>query len=336
MKVFVTGGAGYIGSAAAAHFLAAGHDVIVYDNLVRGHAEAVPDRAAFVRGDIGDEVALRSAFDEHQPDAVVHFAAYIEAGESMEKPGMYFRNNVANAVTLLDTMIAHDVRKIVFSSTAAVYRSKHAALEEDDPLGPSNVYGESKLMVERMLHWYREIYGLRYCALRYFNACGAMLDTNGSPLRGEAHNPESHLIPLTLQVPLGQRDAIQVFGSDYATPDGTAIRDYIHIEDLASAHVLALAALDENGEMIYNLGNGRGYSVKEVIDIARDVTGLDIPAVETHRRPGDAARLVASAEKINDELGWEPRIPDLKDIIATAWAWHRTHPYGYQTPTNRA
>jgi UDP-glucose 4-epimerase len=191
-------------------------------------------------------------------------------------------------------------------------------------------------MVERMLHWYCEVYELRYAALRYFNACGAMLDGQGRPVRGEAHQPESHLIPLTLQVALGQRDSIAIFGTDYPTPDGSAIRDYIHVEDLASAHVLAVAALDAQREMFYNLGNGRGYSVKEVIDVARVVTGHDIPALETDRRPGDAPVLVASSEKVNEELGWEPRIPDLKDIIATAWAWHRTHPHGYQqTPTWR-
>ncbi len=336
MKVFVTGGAGYIGSATAAHFLAAGHEVVVYDNLVRGHREAVPTGATFILGDVGDDATLRAAFAEHQPHAVVHFAAFIEAGESMEKPGMYFRNNVANGITLLDAMVEHDIRRIVFSSTAAVYQSKDAPLEENDPLGPSNAYGESKLMVERLLHWYQVVYGLRYAALRYFNACGAMLGDQGQPLRGEAHNPESHLIPLTLQVPLGQRESIAIFGADYPTPDGSAVRDYIHIEDLATAHVLAVEALDDQPEMVYNLGNGRGYSVKQVIDVAREVTGLDIPAVEVGRRPGDAAVLVASSEKINDELSWEPRIPDLNDIIATAWAWHRTHPYGYQqTPTHR-
>jgi len=331
VKVLVTGGAGYIGSATAAHFQAAGHEVVVYDSLTRGYREAVPEGAAFILGDVGDEATLRAAFAAHRPDAVAHFAAFIEAGESMQKPGMYFRNNVAHAITLLEVMIEHGVRKMVFSSTAAVYASKQAPLSEGDPLGPSNVYGETKLMIERMLHWYHEVFALRYCALRYFNACGAMLDGNGLPVRGEAHNPESHLIPLTLQVPLGQRKAISVFGTDYPTPDGTCIRDYIHVDDLAVAHVLALHALDERGEMIYNLGNGQGYSVREVIAVAREVTGHPIPAVEAPRRPGDAAILVASAQKINEELGWTPRHPDLKDIVSTAWAWHRMHPYGYQT-----
>lgn len=331
MKVFVTGGAGYIGSATSALFIKAGHEVIVYDNLVRGHREAVPEEATFVLGDIGDESALNAAFETHRPDAVVHFAAFIEAGESMQDPAPYFRNNVGNSITLLDAMRRHDILKIVFSSTAAVYASKGAALNETDPLGPSNVYGETKLMIEKAIQWYHEIFGLKYAILRYFNACGAMLDEQGKPIRGEAHQPESHLIPLTLQVPLGQRDHIAVYGTDYNTPDGTCIRDYIHIEDLASAHVLALEALDRQDTMLYNLGNGRGYSVKEVIDVARLATGLPIKAIEAPRRAGDATILVASAEKVNDELGWEPRHPELSDIISSAWEWHKSHPNGYKT-----
>lgn len=332
MRVFVTGGAGYIGSATAAHFLQAGHEVIVYDNLSRGHRPAVPEAAAFVLGDIGDRAALDAAFESYRPDVVAHFAAFIEAGESMQKPGMYFHNNVANAIILLEAMIGHGVERMVFSSTAAVYATKLGPLSEDDPLGPSNVYGETKLMIERMLHWYHEVHGLRYCALRYFNACGAMLNGDGHPLRGEAHQPESHLIPLTLQVPLGQREAVAVFGTDYPTPDGTCIRDYIHIEDLSAAHVLALDALERHGEMVYNLGNGQGYSVREVIDVARAVTDQPINVVEVERRPGDAPILIASAEKINDELGWLPRLPNLNDILSTAWVWHRTHPHGYEAP----
>jgi len=331
LRVLVTGGAGYIGSATAAHFLHAGHDVIVYDTLERGYRDAVPRDAVFVQGDVGEASALKAAFEQHQPDAVAHFAAYIEAGESMRLPGKYFRNNIANAITLLDTMIAHSVTKLVVSSTAAVYASQDEPIPEEAPLGPSNPYGQSKLVIEQMLHWYRQVHGLHYCALRYFNACGAMLDAEGTPLRGEAHNPETHLIPITLQVPLGQRDHMTLFGSDYPTPDGTCIRDYIHIEDLASAHVLALEALDGQSAMVYNLGNGRGYSNREVIEVAREVTGHPIPVVEADRRPGDAPRLVASAERIRRELGWEPRFPDLRDIIRTAWSWHRTHPYGYQT-----
>ncbi len=334
MKILVTGGAGYIGSATAAHFMRAGHSVVVFDNLSRGHREAVPEGAVFVQGDVNDRSALQAVFRAHRPDAVAHFAAYIEAGESMLRPGLYLHNNVSGAVALLETMVAHDVPILVFSSTAAVYASKNGPLAEEDPLGPSNVYGETKLMIERMLYWYHRVHGLRYCALRYFNACGAMLDGDGTPLRGEAHQPESHLIPLTLQVPLGQREAVTIFGTDYPTPDGTCVRDYIHIEDLASAHVLSVQALANGGpgERIYNLGNGQGYSVRQVIDTARAVTGLPIPAIEAERRPGDGAVLIASAERINDELGWKPRTPSLHDIITTAWAWHRTHPHGYQTP----
>jgi UDP-glucose 4-epimerase len=329
VRILVTGGAGYIGSATAAHFLAAGHDVIVYDNLVRGYRAAVPEDAQFVKGDICDRAALDAAFAAHQPDAVAHFAAFIEAGESMQDPGKYFHNNVACGITLLEAMMAHDVKKLVFSSTAAVYASKDEPISEDDPLGPSNTYGETKLMIERMLHWYHAVYGLRFCALRYFNACGAMLDDNGEAVRGEAHQPESHLIPLTLQVPLEQREHLYLFGTDYPTRDGTCIRDYIHIEDLASAHVLALAALAENDKLIYNLGNGRGYSNREVIEVARQVTEHPIPVIETERRPGDAPILIASADRVQRELGWKTRYPDLNDIIASAWRWHRKHPHGY-------
>lgn len=332
MRILVTGGAGYIGSVTAAYFLDAGHEVIVYDNLSRGYRAAVPDGAVFVLGDIGDWDTLNAVCEAHRPEAVAHFAAFIEAGESMQKPGVYLQNNVANAITLLETMVKHDVKRMVFSSTAAVYVSKDSPISEEDPLGPTNLYGETKLMIERMLHWYHEIHGLRYCALRYFNACGAMVDEKGEAISGEAHQPESHLIPLTLQVPLGQREHLHLLGNDYPTPDGTCIRDYIHVEDLASAHVLAFDALDTCEVMIYNLGNGQGYSVREVIETARQVTGHPIPVAETDRRPGDAPILVASSEKINDELGWKPRYPDLKAIITTAWAWHRTHPYGYQPP----
>ncbi|MBN1679297.1 MAG: UDP-glucose 4-epimerase GalE [Anaerolineae bacterium] len=330
MHVLVVGGAGYVGSATSAHFLAAGHQVTVYDSLVKGHFEAIPKGAAFVKGDIGDAGALDVLFQTIQFDAVAHFAAFIEAGESMQLPGKYFFNNVVNTQNLLDAMLRHDVKRLIFSSTAGIYASKNAPLEEDDPVGPTSVYGESKLMIERMLRWYNEVSGLQYAALRYFNACGAMVDESGEPVRGEDHHPETHLIPLTLQVPLGQRDAIYIYGTDYNTPDGSCIRDYVHIEDLAAAHVLALEALgDGRDRMIYNLGNGRGYSVREVIDVARAVTGIDFPAIETDRRPGDADMLIASSERINDELGWEPRVPDLKDIMSTAWTWHTTHPNGY-------
>ncbi len=330
MHILVTGGAGYVGSATAAYFLAAGHRVTVYDSLVKGHRAAVPEGADFVQGDVGDATALDVLFQMGQFDAVAHFAAFIEAGESMQNPGKYFRNNVSNTQTLLDAMLRHGVRKLIFSSTAGVYASKDAPLVEDDPLGPASVYGESKLMIERMLQWYHRQMGLQYAALRYFNACGAMLDAEGNPIRGEDHHPETHVIPLALQVPLGKRDAFYIYGTDYRTPDGTCIRDYVHVEDLASAHVLALEALGNGRDcMIYNLGNGRGYSVRQVADIAREVTGVDFPVVETDRRPGDADMLVASSERISRELGWEPRYPDLRTIIASAWAWHSTHPDGY-------
>lgn len=330
MRILVIGGAGYIGSATAAHFMDAGHEVIVYDSLVTGYEKAIPEGAAFMQGDLGDWDVLQAAFSAYQPDAVAHFAAFIEAGESMQKPGKYFRNNSANAIALLDAMAEHGVDKIIFSSTAGVYASKSSPLSEQDPIDPANVYAETKRMIERMLHWYHKVHGLRYCALRYFNAGGAMLDETGRPLRGEAHEPETHLIPLTLQVPLGQREQLYLFGADYPTPDGTCIRDYIHIEDLAHAHVLAFDALDTYETMIYNLGNGRGYSNREVVAVAEEVTGQPIKVVETDRRPGDAPILVASSEKINHDLGWTPRFPNLYDIIASAWAWHRTYPYGYR------
>ena len=329
MHILVIGGAGYIGSTTAAYFLRAGHQVTVYDNLSYGHRQAVPPEARFIQGDIGDRPALDILFQTQAIDAVVHFAAFIEAGESMLNPGKYFRNNVVNTQTLLDAMLAHDVKKIVFSSSAAVYAGKNGPLSEDDPLGPANVYGETKLMVERMLHWYQAQLGLRYCALRYFNACGAMLDASGAAIRGEAHSPETHLIPLTLQVPLGQRASVNVYGTDYPTQDGTCIRDYVHVEDLAQAHVLAVEALDTRPAMTYNIGNGQGYSVRQVIDVAREVTHIDFPAVETERRPGDAPILVASSELISDDLGWMPRFPRLQDIVASAWGWHTSHPHGY-------
>lgn len=329
MHILVTGGAGYIGSATAAYFLRQGHQVTVYDSLIRGHREAVPADAHFIQGDIGDRSALDVLFQSADFDAVVHFAALIEAGESMQQPGKYLQNNVVNSSILLDAMQRHGVQKLVFSSTAAVYASKDGVIEEDDPIAPANLYGETKLMVERMIRWYGELTGLRYAILRYFNACGAMLDSQGQAIRGEGHQPETHLIPLMLQVPLGQRESISIFGTDYPTPDGTCVRDYIHIEDLAMAHVLALQALERRPSMTYNLGNGRGYSVREVIEAARKVTGQTFQVVEAERRPGDAPRLVASAERAMQELGWEPRYPELEVILESAWRWHQQHPQGY-------
>ncbi|MEW5985824.1 MAG: UDP-glucose 4-epimerase GalE [Chloroflexota bacterium] len=333
MKILVTGGAGYIGSTTAAHLLAAGHDVTVYDNLSRGYRAAVPPAAAFVQGDVGDRQRLDETLAQGF-DAVVHFAALIEAGESMKVPAQYFQNNVCRSVTLIDAAVAHGVRRFVFSSTAAVYASKNGALNEEDPIQPANVYGQTKHTVEQVLGWYHQLYGLQSCALRYFNASGASIHSLGDgTMRGEAHRPETHLIPLVLQVALGQREKIGIFGGDYPTPDGTNIRDYIHIDDLAHAHVLAVEALGDAGAgvRVYNLGNGLGYSNKEVVETARRITGHPIPAEITARRPGDAAVLVASSEKINQELGWTPRYPRLETIIATAWEWHRTHPKGYDT-----
>lgn len=323
MNILVTGGAGYIGSAAAQALLDAGHSVTVFDNLSRGHRAAVPEGAQFSLGDIGDRAAIDAVFASEAYDALMHCAAFIEAGESMEKPGVYFRNNVAHSINVIDAAARHGVKRFVLSSTAAVYAGSDEPLVETAPIAPANVYGETKLMIEQMLAWYSRVHGLHYAALRYFNASGAM------PGRGEAHTPESHLIPRVLRVALGQGQAAHIFGTDYPTPDGTCIRDYIHIADLVLAHLLALDALGTEPVLVYNLGNGAGYSVKEVIDVARQVTGHPIPAQAHPRRPGDAPRLVASSEKIKRELGWTPRYADLKTIIATAWEWHRTHPNGY-------
>jgi len=325
MNIFVTGGAGYIGSAAAQALLDAGHAVTVYDSLVTGYRLAVPQGARFIHADLADSAALLAALEAERYDAVMHFAAFIEAGESMKDPGKFFRNNLANSLALLEAAHLAGIRRFVLSSTAAVYASSDAPLNEDSPIDPANAYGFSKLAIEGALDWYRRIHGMHYAALRYFNACGAL------PGRGEAHNPESHLIPLVLKVALGQGEAVQVYGADYPTPDGTCIRDYIHIADLISAHLLALDALAEHDKLIYNLGNGAGYSVSEVIATARRITAHPIPAVESPRRPGDAPRLVASSEKIRRELGWVPQHPDLETIIASAWEWHSSHPEGYRS-----
>ncbi|RLD02942.1 MAG: UDP-glucose 4-epimerase GalE [Chloroflexi bacterium] len=324
MNIFISGGAGYIGSATAEALLGAGHQVTIYDSLVTGHQQAVPADADFIHADLGDADALQAALATQKFDAVMHFAAFIEAGESMKDPGKFIRNNLVNSSMLIEAATRAGVGRFVLSSTAAVYQSSDEPLSEESPLGPTNTYGYTKLAVERILEWYRKIHGLHFAALRYFNASGAL------PNRGEAHQPESHLIPLVLQVALGQRENIKIFGTDYPTPDGTAIRDYIHIADLVSAHLLALDALSERDKLVYNIGNGTGYSVKEVIETARSVTRHLIPSVETPRRPGDPARLVASSAKIRRELGWEPKYPDLKDIIASAWRWHESHPQGYE------
>jgi UDP-glucose 4-epimerase len=323
MNILVTGGAGYVGSATAEALTKAGHAVTVYDSLVTGHPQAVPTDATFVQADLSDSHALIETLTREKFDAVMHFAAFIEAGESMKEPGRFFQNNFTNSLILMENAIRAGVKRLVFSSTAAVYRSSDEPLTEESPLGPINVYGQTKLMVEQALEWYRQIHGLHYASLRYFNACGAL------PGRGEAHQPESHLIPLVLRVPLGQNESISIFGTDYPTPDGTCIRDYIHIADLVSAHLLALEGLRERDQMIYNLGSGNGYSVREVIETARQVTAHRIPAVENPRRPGDSAILVASSEKIKRELGWKPQHDNLHEIVTSAWAWHKWHPKGY-------
>jgi UDP-glucose 4-epimerase len=324
MNIFVTGGAGYIGSATAEALLNAGHSVTVYDSLVSGHREAVPAGARFIHADLADEPALSAALGGEKFDAIMHFAASIEAGESMKDPGKFFHNNLVHSLHLIETAIEAGVERFVLSSTAAVYQSSEEPLTEESPLGPTNVYGQTKWMVEQALEWYRQIHGLHFAVLRYFNACGAL------PGRGEAHQPESHLIPRILSVPLGKLDSININGTDYPTPDGTCIRDYIHIADLVSAHQLALDALSSRDRLVYNVGSGSGYSVQEVIEMARAVTGHPIPSVVSARREGDPARLVASSEKIRRELGWSPKHDDLNDILASAWDWHRSHPNGYE------
>ena len=324
MNIFVSGGAGYIGSATAEALLKAGHDVTVYDSLVTGHRQAVPEGANFIQADISDSHALAVALTTQKYDAVMHFAAFIEAGESMKDPGKFLRNNLVNSISLIDMAVKAHVPRFVLSSTAAVYQSSEEPLTEESPLGPTNTYGFTKLAVEQSLDWYRQINDLHFAALRYFNACGAL------PGRGEAHKPESHLIPRVLKVALGQLHNTHIYGTDYPTPDGTCIRDYIHISDLVSAHILAVEALGERDKLVYNLGSGNGYSVREVVETARAVTGHPIPAIESHRRHGDSARLVASSEKIRHELGWKPQHDSLKDIISSAWEWHKEHPRGYE------
>jgi UDP-glucose 4-epimerase len=326
MRVLVTGGAGYIGSVVTDHLLRAGHDVTVLDNLIMGWREAVPAGAEFIQGDTGDEAALDRLFGSHGFDAVLHFAALIEAGESVKYPEHYFENNSARTLILLRVMLKHKVSRFVFSSTAAVYgEPQQVPIVEEHPLFPTNAYGESKLIVERMLGWFHSAHGLRYASLRYFNAAGA------TPARGEAHRSESHLIPIILQVPLGQREAFSIFGTDYPTKDGTCVRDFIHVDDLASAHLLALQGLETHETLICNLGSGSGFSVREMVDIARKVTGHAIPVVERPRRPGDPAVLIASSDKIRRVLGWNPQHSDVESIIASAWQWHKNHPHGYRT-----
>jgi UDP-glucose 4-epimerase len=321
MNVFVTGGAGYIGSICTEELLKAGHAVVVYDDLSEGHRSAVDSRARFVLGQPEEGNHLLEAVKEARPEAILHFAANALVGESMVDPGKYFHNNVVNGLKLLNAAIATGVKKFVFSSSCATYGPPdRVPMTEDLPQRPINPYGESKLMFERMLHWYHELHGLQFVAFRYFNAAGA------SERFGEHHRIETHLIPNVLKVPLGQAAQCEIYGTDYPTPDGTCIRDYIHIMDLAQAHILALEAGKQG---FYNLGNSDGYSVRQVIQTCERVTGQKIPAMEKPRRPGDPPKLVASAAKAIHELGWKPKFPKLEDIVATAWAWHRKYPQGY-------
>jgi UDP-glucose 4-epimerase len=318
MNILVTGGAGYVGGTVATKLMQDGHSVTVLDNLCHSKRHEVPAGATFVEADIADRPRVEALLRELKPDGVLHFAALIEAGESMQKPEIYFRNNTASTLALLESMLATGTNKLVFSSTAAVYgEPKSTPIPETAALAPTNAYGESKLLVEHILRWFNRIHGLRYASLRYFNVAGALPD------RGEAHEPETHIIPLVLDVALGRREKIFIFGDDYDTPDGTCIRDYIHVVDLADAHILALNALSHHDRMIYNLGNGTGFSVKELIEAARRVTGHPIPVEIKPRREGDPARLVASSELAEANLGWVPKHPRLDDILASAWAWHQ-------------
>lgn len=328
MAILVLGGAGYIGSHTVYELIDAGRDVVVADNLLTGFRAAVHPKARFYHLDIRDRKALDVLFQAEQIDGVIHFAASSQVGESMSDPLKYYDNNLHGTMVLLQAMVAHGVDKIVFSSTAATYgEPERVPILEDDKTSPTNCYGETKLAMEHMMRWTSGAHGLHYVALRYFNACGA----HPSGAIGEAHDPETHLIPLILQVPNGKREQISIFGGDYPTADGTCIRDYIHVTDLAQAHILALDYLiSGGGNNVFNLGNGVGFSVKEVIDVARKVTGHPIPAVLCDRRAGDPAQLVASSEKAKSVLGWKPQYADLETIVSSAWAWHRSHPNGYQ------
>ena len=323
-RILVTGGAGFIGSVITKQLVDRGDEVVVFDNLSNGRAGAVPTGATLVTGDLSDRAQIDRIFEDRQVDAVIHLAASIEAGESMKVPEKYFRNNTANTLTLLESLVEHKIPRLVFSSTAALYGTpERTPIEESDPLHPTNTYGESKLLVERMLAWFHQIHGLRYACLRYFNAAGATKE------QGEDHRPESHLIPLILQVATGKREYISIFGTDYDTPDGTCVRDYIHVSDLAGAHLLVLDALKDSEKLIYNLGTGRGFTVREVIETVRKVTGHAIPAREEPRRAGDPAVLVASSDKIKRELNWQPQYPNLEEIVKSAWTWFQAHPDGY-------
>ena len=327
MAILVLGGAGYIGSHTVYELIEAGREVIVADNLQTGFRAAVHPKAKFYQLDIRDKGALDTLFQGEKIDGVIHFAASSQVGEPMSDPLKYYDNNLYGTMVLLKSMVEHGVDKIVFSSTAAAYgEPERVPILETDPTVPTNCYGQTKLAMEQMMGWVSRAHGLRYVALRYFNACGA----HPSGEIGEAHSPETHLIPIILQVPLGQREQVSIFGDDYPTQDGTCIRDYIHVSDLAQAHILALDYLLSGGENnVFNLGNGVGFSVKEVVEVARAVTGHPIPAKTASRRAGDPAQLIASSQKAVDVLGWRPQYNDLRTIVASAWAWHKSHPRGF-------
>lgn len=327
MSILVLGGAGYIGSHTVSELIDAGRDVVIVDNLETGYRAAVHKQAKFYEGDIRNREFVDMVFEKEKIDAVIHFAANSLVGESMTNPLKYYDNNLCGTKVLLESMVAHGIDKIVFSSTAATYgEPERVPIVETERTEPTNTYGETKLSMEKMFKWTGAAHGLRYVSLRYFNACGAHI----SGEIGEAHNPETHLIPLILQVPLGKRDEIMIFGDDYDTPDGTCIRDYIHVTDLAQAHILALDYLLKGGESnIFNLGNGTGFSVREVIETARKVTGHPIPAKIAPRRAGDPAQLIAASDKAKNVLGWKPQFAQLETIIETAWKWHKNHPHGY-------
>ena len=324
MRVLVTGGAGYIGSVVSEQLVSDGHSVVVYDNLVKGHAQELVDGAEFVEGDLIEGDKLNQTLSDNRIEAVIHMAASSLVGESCENPAKYYNNNTVAGLVLLDAMLACDVKKIVFSSTAAVYgEPEEQPIAESATTNPTNTYGETKLAFERAMHWYEQAYLLRYASLRYFNAAGA------TEKCGEDHDPESHLIPITLQAATGKRTHVEIYGDDYPTPDGTCIRDYIHVVDLARAHILALDLLEDRSA-IYNLGcGGDGYSVRDVIETARRVTGEEIPVRVGPRRPGDPAVLIASSDRIKRELGWAPQFQDLELIVQSAWNWMQTHPNGY-------
>ena len=328
MSILVLGGAGYIGSHAVDQLINKGYKVVVIDNLLTGHRAAVHKEATFYEGDIRDKEFVTSVFEKESIEGVIHFAASSLVGESVEKPLKYFNNNVYGMQIVLEVMEAFDVKNIVFSSTAATYGEPEVSpIVETTPTNPKNPYGESKLMMEKMMKWCDNAYGMKYVALRYFNVAGAKRDAT----IGEDHTPETHLVPIILQVALGQREALSIFGDDYDTPDGTCIRDYVHVEDLIAAHILALEYLKAGNESnVFNLGSNNGYSVKEMLDAAREVTGKEIPAIVAPRRAGDPSSLVASSAKASEVLGWKPEYTDVKKIIETAWNWHVSHPNGYQ------